>query len=188
MSGVREGLFAEHQPEREGVRPTKDWEVRLATAEDAWAIATVVQEREGGDLDEMRAHAGRELAAIASGAEDALWVGERGGEIVAFARACHKRPTEERPLGDMPEAWILGGVIVSPPHRRLGIAHELVRARIEWLKERTDVCYYAGSIQNQVTIDLHAPFGFEQVKYDIDHPGVGFTGGVGALYRLHLNP
>ena len=29
------------------------------------------------------------------------------------------------PLGDMPEAWILGGVIVSPPHRRLGIAHEL---------------------------------------------------------------
>ena len=188
MSGLKEGLFAEYQPERDGARPAKDWEVRLATAEDAWWIAAVVQEREGGDLEEMRAHAGRELAAIASGAEDALWVAERGGEVVAFARACHKRPTEERPLGDMPEAWILGGVIVSPPHRRRGIAHELVRARLEWLKERTDVCYYAGSVQNQVTIDLHAPFGFEQVKYDIDHPGVGFTGGVGALYRLRLTP
>jgi len=188
VSKVEEGLFAEYQPGREGERPPKDWEVRLAKAEDAWGIAAVVQEREGGDLDEMRAHAGRELAAIAGGAEDALWVAERGGEIVAFARACHKRPTEERPLGDMPEAWILGGVIVSPPHRRRGIAHELVRARLEWLKERTDVCYYAGSVQNQVTIDLHAPFGFEQVKYDINHPGVGFTGGIGALYRLRLNP
>ena len=148
----------------------------------------MVHEREGGDPDEMRAHAGRELAAIAGGAEDALWVAERGGEIVAFARACHKRPTEERSLGDMPEAWILGGVIVSPPHRRLGIGYELVRARIEWLKEHTNVCYYAASIQNQVSIDLHAEFGFEEHKQDVDHPGVGFTGGVGALYRLRLDP
>ena len=86
MGAVKEGLFAEYQPGREGARSAKDWEVRLARPEDAWGIAAVVQEREGGDLDEMRAHAGRELAAIADGAEDALWVGERGGEIVAFAR------------------------------------------------------------------------------------------------------
>jgi len=187
MSKTEEGLFAEYVPERTVPRPPKDWEVRLATLEDAWGIAAVVQAREGGDLEEMRAHAGRELAAIEGGAEDALWVAEREGEVVAFARACHKRPTKERPLGDMPEAWILGGVIVDPPHRRLGIAHELVRARLEWLAERTDECFYAASVQNRVTVALHEPFGFEEIKRDIEHPGVGFTGGVGALFRTEIS-
>ena len=187
MSKTEEGLFAEYVPERTVPRPPKDWEVRLATLEDAWGIAAVVQAREGGDLEEMRAHAGRELAAIEGGAEDALWGAEREGEVVAFARACHKRPTKERPLGDMPEAWILGGVIVDPPHRRLGIAHELVRARLEWLAERTNECFYAASVQNRVTIELHEQFGFEEIKRDIEHPGVGFTGGVGALFRTELS-
>jgi len=187
MSRTKEGFFAEYAPERDCPRPPKDWEVRLAVAEDAWGIAAVVQGREGGDLPEMRAHAERELAAIAEGAEDALWVAERGGEVVAFARACHKRPTKDRPLGDMPEAWILGGVIVDPPHRRLGIAHELVRARLEWLAERTDECFYTASVQNRVTIELHEEFGFEEIKRDIHHPTLEFTGGVGALYRAELS-
>ena len=64
MSQTAEGLFADYLPERDGPRPDKDWEVRLAAKEDAWGIAAVVQAREGGDLDEMRAHAGRELAGL----------------------------------------------------------------------------------------------------------------------------
>ena len=180
-------LFEEYKPGREGARPQKEWTVRLASAEDAWGIASLVYEREGGDLDKRRSDAVGELAAIAGGAEDALWVAEQEGEIIAYARACYKRPTEERPLGDMPEAWILGGMIVSPAHRRLGIGEELVRVRIEWLKERTDVCYYVVSLQNRASIDLHSKLGFEEIKYDIAHPGVSFTGGVGVLYRLRLN-
>lgn len=48
--------------------------------------------------------------------------------------------------------------------------------------------YYFASLQNQVTIDLHAKLKFEEIQRGITVPSCSFPGCVGALYRLRLRP
>ena len=179
-------MFASLEPPPPGSRPAVDWLVRRATAVDAVQMGQIVAEREGGEAAHHADRFARELAAIETGANTALWVGERGGEVVAFARAHLRRNRPGQPVGDLPEAWMLGGVIVAPAHRRLGIGRALVRTRLDWLATRTDTCFYCTNALNEVSQRLHEGFGFEEVKRGIVQPGMTFLGGVGVLYRCRL--
>ena len=39
-------------------------------------------------------------------------------------------------LPGLPDGWYLGGVVVTPTHRRQGIAARLTRARLDWIAAR----------------------------------------------------
>jgi hypothetical protein len=63
--------------------------------------------------------------------------------------------------------------------RRRGIAHALTRARLDRLAPPV---YYFANERNRASIDLHAPFGFQELTRDFWHPDVTFTGGGGILF------
>jgi ribosomal protein S18 acetylase RimI-like enzyme len=69
--------------------------------------------------------------------------------------------------------------VVATALRRRGIADALTRARLERLAR--PVFYFANE-RNRASIDLHAPFGFDELTRDFWHPDATFTGGVGILF------
>ncbi len=77
-------------------------------------------------------------------------------------------------------------MIVDPAHRRRGIAAELTRRRLKWIAERAGEAFYFANARNQVSIDLHARFGFVELTRDFAYPGATFAGGAGILFRADL--
>jgi GNAT superfamily N-acetyltransferase len=154
--------------------------IRAATLEDLNAAAEIAAERDGGAADRHR------LAMMAFlGADRAqLFIAELAGDVVGFGKIAYL--TAAADAHGIPEGWYLGGVVVRPSNRRRGVGRALTGGRIEWLRSRTHTVYYFASAQNEVTIDLHRPFGFVEVGRGIVVPGVSFTGGVGVLFRLDL--
>jgi GNAT superfamily N-acetyltransferase len=63
-------------------------------------------------------------------------------------------------LPGLPDGWYLGGVVVTPTHRRQGIAARLTRARLDWIAARAERAYYFTNERNRASVDLHARFGF----------------------------
>ena len=117
-----------------------------------------------------------------SAAQNLTAVAAVGAEVSGFGRA---RRIEAQP--GVPAGWYLLGVIVAPAMRRCGIATELTKYRIEWLRARTgEVLYFANSL-NRASIDLHAKLGFTEVCRPFAFPGVTFSGsGVGVLFSRSL--
>ncbi len=76
---------------------------------------------------------------------------------------------------------------MRPAFRRRGVGYDLTRARIEWLRQRTDLVRYIATAVNPATIALHEGFGFVEVARNVAAPGVTFTGGVGLLFELELS-
>jgi len=71
--------------------------------------------------------------------------------------------------------------MVSPDHRRKGIGKLLTIARIDLLRQVTDIIYYRTESDNRVSIDLHSRLGFESVG-TVLRDGKEFT-----LFRLELH-
>ena len=61
--------------------------------------------------------------------------------------------------GDAPAGFYLGGVVVNPAFRRMGIGRALTQLRIEWVNDQAARLFYFANARNQATIDLHAEFG-----------------------------
>src|SRR5947209_20025307 len=115
-------------------------------------------------------------------AERWLLVAEIGGEAAAFGRVKHAGELTDWTGGPVPRGWYLTGVIVGPAFRRRGIGAELTRRRLAWVAERADEAFYFASARNLSSIDLHAQFGFREVKPDFAFPGATFTGGRGVMF------
>lgn len=179
--------FAAYEPDP-GARPEPfAGRVRQAVPGDAEAIAAISVARNGGDADEALARIRGELGPEWNGERGAVLVAEEDGAVVAFGRLRLAEGFDDvevdlRP----PTGWYLLGVVVAPPHRRRGIARELTRARIAWIAERADACFYFVRATNRASIDLHAPFGFDEVTRRFRCPRTGLEPGDGILYRLDL--
>ncbi len=171
-------LFADFSPDG-GKPPLTGVSIRPAREEDLDHVAALAQKRDGGELDAHRKNAARMLE---HPDRCALLIAEDGGSFLGFGKCGHISGR-----GNAPEGWYLTGIVVMPDRRRRGVGRELTRARLEWIAHRAPGAYYFASAQNRVSLALHEPFGFREVKRDLEIPGVTFTGGVGILFRAPLD-
>src|SRR5436190_19645977 len=113
-------MFAPYEP-RPGDQPraaaSDGLPVRAATPDDAEAIAALLVEREGGNLEERRERLASELRRSEIGEKRLLVVGEVGGRVVGFGRVTYLVPAADAPANAAPEGWYLGGVVVTPAYR-----------------------------------------------------------------------
>ena len=100
--------------------------------------------------------------------------------VVAFARLRMVDIADGPPTG-----YYLAGLIVDPGHRGRGLGSELIRARIDFgWSAGARALYYFANARNTTSIDLHAKFGFREIRRPFQFPGVAFEGGIGVLFRL----
>ena len=90
----------------------------------------------------------------------------------------HETATDAAPAG-----YYLGGVTVDPDWRRRGVAASLTAARVQWVARRADEVFYVVNPRNLASIELHRPWGFEEVTRAPRLTGIEFDGGVGILLR-----
>ncbi len=150
------------------------------------ALAKIAQERSSGELADHRARIRGEIGEGSSVRERLLVVATVAEAVVGFGRVRWIQPEADPSANPAPPGYYLGGVIVTPEHRRQGIGAELTRARLDWIRARAPKAWYFASALNRASIDLHARFGFREVTRDFSGPGVSFTGGVGILFRCEL--
>ena len=181
------GLFEPYRPESHD-NPRADVRVRRARALDSVALGRILAAREGGLPGDHADRFGREIERIEAGvSQKLLLVAEQGAAVLAYGRMAYLPTSEIEGARNMPEGWYLTGVVVHADHRRLGIGHRLIRARLNLAAERTERVYYWTNAQNRVSIELHRPFGFREVTRDFAFPGQSFAGGVGILYVCDLS-
>lgn len=171
-------LFADYTRRNESRHPLDSLIVRHAVQDDLDALVAIVAEREEEAPEIWRPRMEKALERSLEG-EEILLVAVVGERVVGYGKGAILHPAP-----NLPHGWYLTGVVVVPDYRRRGIGEALTAERIAWIARRSTTIYYFASIVNRPTIDLHALFGFVEIMRDIRIPGVGFTGGVGALYRL----
>lgn len=104
-------------------------------------------------------------------------------ETVGWAMTKHfPEPAAEAPAGHY-----LMGVTVTPPFRHQGVATMLVRARLDWIRQRDSSAYYFTNLRNAASIALHGRFGFREVARGAEFRGVSFDGGIGVLFARDVN-
>lgn len=177
--------FQQARPER----PPLSFAARVATPDDAPAIARLDAARNGTEAAEILPRVRRDLEAAASGASARrCWVAATEDEIVGFARAAWRDFGEAPEARDLPSGWYLTGIVVSPGFRRRGIGRALTHHRLVHLAALgAEEVYSFTSAGNRVSVALHESLGFEEQRRDIVVPGVTFHGGVGVLYRIRLD-
>ena len=62
-----------------------------------------------------------------------------------------------------PSGYFLAGLLVSPHYRRTGVGTRLTTARLNILRNQTDVVYYLADPLNRATIEMHSRLGFTTV-------------------------
>lgn len=160
--------------------------IRPARPEDLDGLAVLSQERNGGTLDEHHATFAKELRENPGWVNRLLLVGVVDDRLAGFGRVVFFQSSPNAPENVAPTGWYLGGVIVTPAHRRRGIGYELTRQRLEWIRARAEEVFYVVNALNRASAALHERFGFEELTRDFFIPGASFIGGVGILYRARL--
>jgi RimJ/RimL family protein N-acetyltransferase len=84
-------------------------------------------------------------------------------ELIGFARAVFLSDSHVASPKPVPIGWYLLGVNVAFAHQRQGVASALTKARLDWLRIRTDRVFYAALPINDASVALHRPFGFEKI-------------------------
>ncbi|HET9345536.1 MAG TPA: GNAT family N-acetyltransferase [Candidatus Limnocylindrales bacterium] len=174
--------WATYQADGDGDSGLEDVVIRPAVAADCRGVAAIVRERDSVPLADARAHCERDVA----GADRLLLVASVGGELAGFARAARWQQPPRAPDNTAPSGWYLLGVVVRDRWRRRGLALELTRRRLDWIRERADEAYYFSNARNRVSIDLHEQLGFVEVTRDFAFPDASFESGEGVLFRVDL--
>jgi ribosomal protein S18 acetylase RimI-like enzyme len=143
----------------------------LALQADAEAPAETWQQALADDLD----HPDRLLV-----------VAEMNQELVGYGRARRFVRGLAGPADTAPSGYYLLGLFVRADARRAGIGSALVDARLRWIGQRADEAWYFANAQNAASIELHRPFGFEEVTRAFSFPKVTFDGGEGILFHARL--
>lgn len=115
-----------------------------------------------------------------------LVVAERAEEVIGYGRVLRFEPEPDAPTDIAPAGYYLMGMVVRPDHRREGVGASLTKARIDWISGRADEVWYFANARNAASIELHASFGFEEVRRSFFYPRVDFDRGEGILFRLPL--
>jgi len=83
--------------------------------------------------------------------------------VVAYGHTTFHSRTSDNGVNAGPSGYFLSGLLVSPGFRRQGLGTLLTSARIDELRQVTDVIYYRTEPDNQATIDVHSKLGFKEV-------------------------
>ncbi len=125
-------LFADYEPLKHGTSALPGLSIRPATRDELPALAAIRAAQDGIPEEEAGAVFGaRQFASADAGLAQVL-VATVAGVPVAYGVA-HRMA-----LPGLPDGWYLGGVVVTPTHRRLGIAARLTRARLDWIAARAE--------------------------------------------------
>lgn len=178
----------------------QDLSLRPARAGDEEAIGELLRQGRPPHLDNVTVEQGstaesrfsdRARRYIRAGLEEpdaalVLVIEDKDARILAWSRArLFSDPATV--LGDQaPPGWYLLGTNVDINHRRLGLGSWLLRHRLQWLEERTDHVYYFTSGDNVASIALHEPFGFKEVRNDLQVPNAGGPKEGFTLFRTAL--
>ena len=155
--------------------------IRAALPADLPALAKIAAERDGEPFEKWQT-AFEHLLTECAGGESLLLVAELAGTIAGYGKAAYFAPPADSPPNVAPAGFYLTGVIVDPAFRRRGLGHELTRARLDWIRDRSPRAYYFANERNRVTIALHRALGFVELTRDFTHPQVRFEGGAGILF------
>jgi ribosomal protein S18 acetylase RimI-like enzyme len=158
-----------------------EFQIRRAQAQDAPACARLqVTDPDAPRLDDRAGAMVRSLERP----DRWLWVAASGAEIVGFGRLAGLAAAD--PGSAPPAGLYLGGVSVSPAHRRRGIGRALTRARLAhaFAEQNADRVWYFANANNEASIALHREFGFVEVERPMRAAPIAFAGGMGVLFML----
>jgi ribosomal protein S18 acetylase RimI-like enzyme len=142
--------------------------VRDATEADLDTTVELIAAHRGGDLDEWR----RLFTHALHDYKRHFVVALVGPRVIGFGHTKFvERDAGNIDEGTPPAGWYLSGVTVHPNYRRLGVGTALTRARLDRLRGKTDVVYYAAEPDNLATLALHALFGFSWAGRLVNVPG-----------------
>jgi GNAT superfamily N-acetyltransferase len=180
-------LFADYHPSPAGQRraPLPEGIVFAAAGSpDVEGIARLIAAREGFTHEQALERARRWLAMPTD--KHFQLVARLDSSVVAHGRAAYTCVEARAGQEPVPIGWYLSGVTVDPTFRRRGIGRELTRRRLAWIAERATEAFYFANSRNLASIDLHRPFGFEEICRPFQFPGATFSGGIGVLFRARL--
>lgn len=100
--------------------------------------------------------------------------------VVAYGHTTFHTRTSDNEVNAGPGGYFLSGLLVSPGQRQ-GLGTLLTSARIDELRQVTDVIYYRSEPDNLATIDMHSRLGFREIGI-AQRDGRDFT-----LYCLELS-
>lgn len=179
--------FADYLPGPQRRRPAVlllELTVRLALANDLPELALMAAESEDRPVAEALNALESLFAEAESTEQPLLWLAQWQDQLLGFAKL-----EQVEILPDTPPGWYLGGVVVAPRYRRMGVGRALTQARFNWLRSQalSEVfcCIHA---QNLPGIDLHTAFGFLEIRRDAVLPGPNFPAEQGILFRAELPP
>ena len=158
---------------------------RPAVVEDAEALADIWVARVGGDRDQAIERSGRVIESAEG--EAFLLAAEVAGVLVGYGRILRFLKPEDSPATTVPSGWYLLGLGVRQDMRRRGIATELTRRRLEWMRERAiERALYFANDDNEISIRLHEKFGFKRVRRGVTYPRMREPDVPMSLYALSL--
>jgi ribosomal protein S18 acetylase RimI-like enzyme len=142
--------------------------VRDTTEADLDATVELIAAHRGGDEEEWR----RLFASALHDDKRHFVVAVVGARVIAFGHTkLVERDGESPDVGAAPAGWYLAGVTVHPDYRRQGVGAALTRTRLDRLRSKTDVVYYAAEPENIATLELHSRFGFSSTGRLMNIPG-----------------
>ena len=169
--------FADYTPASPTPRSGLSFHVRNATDLDFDGIITVQADAARPPFEKGL------LSDILQDTNRVILVALQGETVVGWAKT-HYWP---RDAGPAPAGHYLGGVTVTPRHRRQGVADELTACRLEWIHSRAANVWYFVNASNLASIDLHKRWGFEEVARGSRFHGIEFTDGTGILLHAVID-
>jgi ribosomal protein S18 acetylase RimI-like enzyme len=133
--------------------------IRNATPSDLDACALLISNHVSGESEEWRSRFEQDLA----NPRRLFLVATIDDSVVAYGHTTFHTRTSDNEANAGPGGYFLSGLLVSPAHRRQGLGTLLTSARIDELRQVTDVIYYRAESDNQATIDMHSQLGFKEV-------------------------
>jgi ribosomal protein S18 acetylase RimI-like enzyme len=152
--------------------------IRNAEPFDLTACALLISNHESGDLEDWQSRFEKDLA----NPQRLFLVASVNDSILGYGHTAFHSGTSEEGAAANPSGYFLSGLMVSPAYRRGGIGRLLTIARVDKLRQQTDIIYFRAEPDNKATIDLHARLGFERVGIVL-RDGKEF-----ALFSLALHP
>lgn len=159
--------------------------VRVATADDAPAIASVERAARGvvpeGFLEAVRILPTRPDALVLVATVAPKAGTDDGLHFVGWTGARHRDPA------DAPAGWYISGLAVIPDARRRGVAQALLLALREAIPGEAGPLRSIVNARNLASLALHRSCGYNELSRGPTFLGVQFTGGKGVLLELPRN-
>jgi ribosomal protein S18 acetylase RimI-like enzyme len=142
--------------------------VRDATEADLDATVELIAAHRGGDVDDWR----RLFANALHDDKRHFVVALVDGRVIGFGHTkLVEREVSSHDEQTPPPGWYLSGVTVDPDYRRRGVGTALTRVRLDRLRGKTKIVYYAAEPDNLATLELHALLGFSPTGRLVNVPG-----------------